>query len=473
MGLTRNFNSQLSDPQNTNDTSQNDNPPFNYASNLSGNESDYNSASFEIKFSSTILKSHKIQELITNEKVANFIFNGEYLDTLKVKNIYEIETMSLDEENSENSPGTGFSPTSISNLQNLASTEDPQNNETLLATLTNLEFLNKLSKSSIVEVMFILNKLMFGTKKGHVQDRLKKVGIVSIINKLYCLLQKTMDYTTYPGKDMKIQILKLAINYMSRNSPNLDNKLDCISREELILILKQEIAPCLLQHYIEIGKEAQKFAMDISMIPSTISLRKSDDYNETELASLKYDFGSIKTTRGFISKIIESFIHAYGAEMDTSHLRYWQSSSIEAFVRGANPFLQLFIARSEILKFLINDILTITAHDNQNLQTAFDIIGETIKFNKRTILIFEASIRKESLEIFKEKCISHLIDSNVFLRSILLTLYECTMACSQESTSKDTLFNCPFMENSSICAFVGSKISEIVNGILSILTVKR
>jgi hypothetical protein len=146
------------------------------------------------------------------------------------------------------------------------------NNETLLVTLTNLEFLKKLRKSCIIEVLFMLNKLMFGSKKIQVQNRLRKAGIIGILNRLYCLLAKTIDSMS-PTHDMRIQILKLSINYLSRDTPNLKHKLDFMSKEELILMLKQEIAPCLLHHYVDIGKENQEYAKDISMIPSSIALK--------------------------------------------------------------------------------------------------------------------------------------------------------------------------------------------------------
>lgn len=170
------------------------------------------------------------------------------------------------------------------------------------------------------------------------------------------------------------------------------------------------------------------------------------------MAFLEYDFQSIKDERGFISKIIESFItktDGSSYNVNTSNLRYWQTSTMEGFVRGSNPFLQLFIARSGIFKILINDILTIDKHDDQNLQTAFDIIGETIKFNKRTMLIFEAHIHPDRLEQFMQKCLTHLVDSNVFLRSILLTLFEQSIKVKEE-IPEDKLFHCEFIKNSKL-----------------------
>jgi len=228
----------------------------------------------------------------------------------------------------------------------------------------------------------------------------------------------------------------------------------------------------LLQNLASCDEQTQALAEEISKINSTIPLRKYAEYDEVKLGSLPYDFNCIKDKKGFISKIIESFIRAYHStdlSINMSNLRYWQASSIESFVRGCNPFFQLFVARSGIFKVLIEDILNIGMQDNANLQTAFDILGETLKFNKRTILILESQIPSASLSNFTQKCLSHLVDSNVFIRSLLLTLYKHTESNSNADPNRDNLFDCGFLANSELCKFVNKNIDKILNGILSVI----
>ncbi|CAI2383521.1 unnamed protein product [Moneuplotes crassus] len=127
--------------------------------------------------------------------------------------------------------------------------------------------------------------------------------------------------------------------------------------------------------------------------------------------------------------------------------------------------------RSFKLNYLLQDILTIETQDDQNLQTALDILGELVKFNKRNILLLEAQIRPSDMQKFLNKCLSHLIDSNVFLRSILLAM----LKCQASEPSQEGLFNADkgFIKNSKICSFVSTKIPEIINDIQSNLTVER
>lgn len=154
------------------------------------------------------------------------IFNDDRYDTLKVKNVYEPQ-----EETKGHSKDTAGDAASVNEDR-----ENPANNtsEQTLLTYTMYEFISKLGDLSIVEALFILFKLMFGSKKVQVQEKLHKLGIISIVCKLYCLLVKTTECEHNPlvmvsipiCYDMKIQILKVVINYLSRNTENLSYKLE-------------------------------------------------------------------------------------------------------------------------------------------------------------------------------------------------------------------------------------------------------
>ena len=67
-------------------------------------------------------------------------------------------------------------------------------------------------------------------------------------------------------------------------------------------------------------------------------------------------------------------------------------------------------------------ILTLETPDNNLLQMSFDLISENIKYNKKMFLIFEHKIA-ENIEVVFDKAFKFIVDSNVFLRSILLSDY--------------------------------------------------
>lgn len=150
-------------------------PPFsfNYGANLGGN-SDYSSSSFEIRYSSTQSKVSKIEELIKNTEIAELVFNSPRFDTLKVRNIHveaeeSKDNISFLDSSFGSSSISSLSENSISSLNSLFSNNSPSeasnaNLNSVLINITNVEFLNKITKSSIVEVLFVLSKLMFGSK---------------------------------------------------------------------------------------------------------------------------------------------------------------------------------------------------------------------------------------------------------------------------------------------------------------------
>ena len=59
-----------------------------------------------------------------------------------------------------------------------------------------------------------------------------------------------------------------------------------------------------------------------------------------------------------------------------------------------------------------------------NLQTSLDLLGEIIKSNKRTLLLFESSISEPEFELICAKILSNIIDSNVFIRALAISLHK-------------------------------------------------
>lgn len=57
-----------------------------------------------------------------------------------------------------------------------------------------------------------------------------------------------------------------------------------------------------------------------------------------------------------------------------------------------------------------------------NLQTSFDLLGEILKYNKRTLLLFESAISAAEFSIMCSKMLSNIVDSNVFVRALIISL---------------------------------------------------
>lgn len=437
---------------------------LNWESNIQS-ESQTNSI-FEINLFGISQPENNIEQIIKNTKVNEFIFNGDFLDTIEVKNISE----PIEESKSEvsSSSASNFENPS-SNYTPAASTQDYQNE--FLIAYTNVEFLKKLHSSSIVEISFVLSKLMFGSKKLQVQERLHKVGIMNIAIKMFNLLNNIID-SLQPWQDMKVQILKLVINYLSRDSDNISYKLECFEKYEILGMLKQEIVPTLIQHKDECDREIQGFTSYLTSSNQIWTKEGLPAFDESKIGTFAYNFKTSKDKKGFMTMILDSFIQTHNSSqlaINKMNLKYWQGSWIESLVRGWNPYFQLYIARSGLVRILIQDVINIAIQDDSNLQNALDILGETVKFNKRTLLILESQIKPLERHVFEKKLISHLVDSNVFIRSILLTLYKLTIDNPELTPEREFMFDCKFLKNSQLCTFVNENISRILNGILSLI----
>lgn len=71
---------------------------------------------------------------------------------------------------------------------------------------------------------------------------------------------------------------------------------------------------------------------------------------------IDYDWDSLylknKSHKGFLMKLIDG----YKRLSTDKDVKFWLASSIETFLRGNNPYFQLFFARSNIFGTILNEI---------------------------------------------------------------------------------------------------------------------
>lgn len=112
-------------------------------------------------------------------------------------------------------------------------------------------------------------------------------------------------------------------------------------------------------------------------------------------------------------------------ECQYSSSKFWLASCIEVILRGNNSFIQFFVATSGLIPCLLYDILYSKSEKIALLQMSFDLLGELVKFNKANFMLLNNHfVDSNEFKLFCNKIISkdHLIDSNVFLRSVLLSI---------------------------------------------------
>ena len=151
-----------------------------------------------------------------------------------------------------------------------------------------------------------------------------------------------------------------------------------------------------------------------------------------------------------------------------SSSKFWLSSCIEIILRGNNTFFQTYIGCSGLFPCLLYDILYSHKDQNQILQLSFDILGELIKFNRSNfyILTYYFSDSSERNEFLKKILLKEsLVDSNVLLRSIILSNYFFDKHDEQSGLIKEEYFT----NKCSLCKYIKEKLSIIFTMLITII----
>lgn len=261
-----------------------------------------------------------------------------------------------------------------------------------------------------VEVLFVLCTLLNGKRKIDYQDRLAEMGLVKTLNVMFDKFEWTTTTPAPahaplhgPGCDcsldasLKIQFLRLIHNFCDRDYSDNTSKLLLLSEHELRLLQEPNLSPIDLSH----------------------------------------------PDKGLLCKIIHTLIH----QPADSIYRFWLASCVEAFLRRAAPNEQLFVARTPLLQSLVNEILSGGGYRSPGtFQSAFDLLGEMTKGNWQTLQLFHHMLSNDQFGSFMgtfccelchgiesgltllcfcdhdtEVVIMNLVDSNVFIRSMLLS----------------------------------------------------
>ena len=365
-----------------------------------------------------------------------------------------------------------------------------------------------------IEMLFVLSTLLNSKRKVDVQNKLRELKIIELLNSYLDFIEwgniysdnqrpsfneeniNMQDDTAYHGKGcncdcdsaLKIQYLRLIYSFCCRDSNNLENKLKLFSEKDLILFFETgylDVVKITLQEKYLFYKDNK----NIKFNKSFLCLLKKFKLDDTEeIVRLKNSFNNIET---LLYKIISpqniknlvqiynnnykemglyiKIIFKYMQECYFSSARFWISSCIEMVLRGNNSFFQTFTVYSGLLYCLLSDILYGKQDKNQMLQISFDVLGELVKFNRCCILVLDYCFcdNTEFIE-FTKKFTSKdtLVDSNVFLRAIVLSIYFFDSNDKKVGLNKKDFFS----NKSKICSFVKSKIYDLF---LTLITIVR
>lgn len=124
-----------------------------------------------------------------------------------------------------------------------------------------------------------------------------------------------------------------------------------------------------------------------------------------------------KGPRGLVVRIAEVLMGQPGDSM----YKFWLSTCVEAFLRGSTLGQQMVLCDLGMLDYLVDEVMGEGLRCAGSLQTAFDLLGELCKGNEGALEGLDALLEGKRLATFLRIVSRNLVDSNVFLRSLVFT----------------------------------------------------
>uniref|UniRef100_A0A8C4ZPE9 Transient receptor potential cation channel, subfamily C, member 4 associated protein a n=1 Tax=Gadus morhua TaxID=8049 RepID=A0A8C4ZPE9_GADMO len=161
-------------------------------------------------------------------------------------------------------------------------------------------------------------------------------------------------------------------------------------------------------------------------------LLNSQELNELSAISMKANIPEVEalvnTDRSLVCDgkkgLLTRLLTVMKREPPDSSFRFWQARAVESFLRGATSYAdQMFLLKRGLLEHILFCIIDSGCTSRDVLQSYFDLLGELMKFNIDAFNRFNKYVNtEEKFQTFLTQINSSLVDSNMLVRCIVLSL---------------------------------------------------
>eukprot|EP00057_Strongylocentrotus_purpuratus_P030323 XP_781318.3 PREDICTED: short transient receptor potential channel 4-associated protein isoform X1 [Strongylocentrotus purpuratus] len=245
-----------------------------------------------------------------------------------------------------------------------------------------------------VEVLHVLCLLLGGKQRHKVHEILAQYKLMPGLNNLFdkviwrCNLRAPIhgvneNCDCSPEVALKVQFLRLLHTYCDHH----DNKYLIMTRHEI---------------------------NDLNRISSSSNIPQLEAVKKIDRTLL------CQGQKGILTKLVD----VMKKEPRDSPFRFWMARAIESFLRGKTSYAdQTFLIRKGLLEHVVQHILSSDHHSKEVLQSYFDLLAELMKFNILAFKRFNKAINSEEQFMqFIELVHTHIVDSNMFVRCLALTI---------------------------------------------------
>eukprot|EP00903_Cladosiphon_okamuranus_P008770 g8401.t1 len=284
-----------------------------------------------------------------------------------------------------------------------------------------------------VEVLFVLCTLLGARRKGEAHQALANLGLIDVLDSMFDRLSWGHPASTQgphgphcdcnPESALRVQYLRLVHNFLDRDSNNNPLKWLLLSAHERTLFSSGRFMPNPngSGNVVFLPLGAPESEAQLAFVWRGRPTFSGAEEGDGEGSGGQGGEGAARPwvdTRGLLSKIVDVFMKE---PMDSLY-RFWLASCVEAFLRGGSTQEQLFISGGGLLPHLVKEITSSGMWCAGSLQTAFDLLGELCKGNREVLEMLEASMTEKQLRRFLQVMVDNLVDSNVFMRSLVLSV---------------------------------------------------
>lgn len=283
------------------------------------------------------------------------------------------------------------------------------------------------------ENLFVINTLLSSKRRHFFKNILTKANFCQkILLPIYEVyydehLDRNQDWsdetsTTQSSnlESIRILFLRVAMNYCDSDNHTKANEVFINHHDKVCFanLLKPFLRPGYemtnthqlhqkMFNYCRKNEPAEDI-LNYKIVEENISLLMSKPFEEMHMQK-----------SGLIVKLLHKL---YTAPKNSSYI-FAICTFFETYLRGVNPFMQVFFALGGLLDHLL--VRHVKEQENNSkmiTQIYFDLLGEMVKYNTFTLACMDQILIAKSLPLQFEQLVNkNLVDSNVFVRSCLLT----------------------------------------------------
>jgi hypothetical protein len=322
----------------------------------------------------------------------------------------------------------------------------------------------------IVEVLFVIAILLGGRRKLDTQDRLACYGISNTLSNLFDVMDWSPAHRQGSGPHgpgcqcnsktaPKIQFLRLVHNFCARDMTNVSHRSTLFLLEDHEYI--QNISHILSKHFY-FGSQSTNSSSSCSnssinndSISFDVIIHELQSISRVEYQRIQHlvknlDSNSDQDSYILVSGLMNKILYVLGKSKGDSPIKFWLTTCIEACIRDTNPAYQIYICLTNhssdpnkdgtFLNKIVNEIIQGSGAGSGGLQTNFDLLAELIKLNPVSLKLLDTMLgcgdNDKRFNSFMQVVRIHLVDSNVLLRSILITIEHEKLLMGNDSSSQ-------------------------------------